>query len=109
MAPTHTATLTRDTTTDQKTLPRTHQFSRRGHRTRPTSSFRQNTTATTCVALSRKGEAPSIAGGTTFQRFAAMLCEARLRFDVSRRLAPRSGLYVRSSVRAVRAKVERAA
>jgi hypothetical protein len=25
MAPTHTATLTRDTTTDQKTLPRTHQ------------------------------------------------------------------------------------
>jgi hypothetical protein len=25
---------------------------------------------------------------TTFQRFAVMLCEARLRFDVSRRLAP---------------------
>jgi hypothetical protein len=26
MAPTHTANLTRETTTDQKTLPRTHQF-----------------------------------------------------------------------------------
>jgi len=25
MAPAHTATLTRDTTTDQKTLPRAHQ------------------------------------------------------------------------------------
>jgi hypothetical protein len=58
-------------------------------RARP-SSFRQNATATNCVALPRKGYAPSIVGGTTF-RFVAMLCEARLRFDVSRRLAPSSG------------------
>ena len=33
MAPAHTANLTRDTTTDQKTLPRAHQSAPRAHQT----------------------------------------------------------------------------
>jgi hypothetical protein len=38
----------------------------------------------------REREVVACLARTTFQRFATMLCEARLRFDVSRRLGPRS-------------------